>query len=693
MGGPERAGTRRGLAIACVFAATLCLHYVHHLYWEHTRPPLQPSIDELADLARSRGIIDGEWPPADQAFYQDPLYPYFLAAMRRVGPNPTDEVALRHRVALVQLGGVAATAAVTCAMGAALHSTPAGVVAGLLVGACRELLVYARMPLKESLATLLSTLALAALIRARRRDDLAWVAASGFLLGAASLARGNLLAMIPLFALGLFALDPGSWGRRAGRALAFAVAAAIAIAPATVHNLRAGQTVLTTWQAGSNFYSGNHALLASPGGYVRPAFIEPGRGEVDGSAWRAEAERRAGGPLLDGEVSRHWFRAGLAIVAAEPWAWATLYVRKWLLFWNRYDQPDMIDLDFMPELDPWLAWPWPAFGWLVIAIVPALGVLAKDRLARPLAAYPLVTSVLVACFLINGRYRYAMIPPLAVGVAIFAIELARAARARNVRAVALGLVLLLPGAWLAHRPVERVNLAPWWHDLGLARLERDDVEGAVEAFGRAIEVAAPPRLARDSLTSLGTLLLREGDNAHGRAILERAVAIAPDHGPAHAELGRALFEAQEWVRAEVHLRRATELMPRQVVPWQNLAILLNAQGRAADALAAAEHAHDAVFTPDEWLDRLIVMNAYKLKRFELAAAHQTRRVDRVRNRVSVGPSDDEADLQQFVDLGFCFLALGDLASLTALLAEIDQRFVPTLAQRARATLEAARAER
>jgi hypothetical protein len=103
-------------------------------------------------------------------------------------------------------------------------------------------------------------------------------------------------------------------GRRLGtgrphgrRALLFLLGFVLALAPATLINALVShptEWILTTWQAGANFYIGNGP--EATGAYAAPEFVEanPAR-EADDFA--AEARRRAGRPLTPAAVSRFWF--------------------------------------------------------------------------------------------------------------------------------------------------------------------------------------------------------------------------------------------------------------------------------------------------------------------------------------------------------------------------------------------------
>jgi len=90
----------------------------------------------------------------------------------------------------------------------------------------------------------------------------------------------------------------------------------LVLVPVTLRNYGVGgELTLTTSQGGANFYIGNNEL--ADGGYVFLPFVRPDP-LYEAKDFQAEAERRSGRALTPSQVSRFWFRAGLAWMADHP---------------------------------------------------------------------------------------------------------------------------------------------------------------------------------------------------------------------------------------------------------------------------------------------------------------------------------------------------------------------------------------
>lgn len=708
-----RALTRADLGLAVVvLMLTTGLHVLHHAVIEAKDWPLELTIDEQQDLRRSQAAMRGEWPLRGRAFYQAPLYPALLSAVRWAGGGSgTDplavqraDAALTARMRTAQFGVIGLVAALTFLFGCQLHSRLAGGIAALAVGASVELLVFGRLLTKSSWALLLVTAGLYVFCAARSRPRLGTFALAGWLLGLACLARGNLLALMPLFGLLAMAVE-GSWRDRGARLLVLAGAAFVGVLPAFAWNLSQGQSVLTTWQGGTNFYSGNWALDASSGGYMRPPFVPAGEGEVNGDPWRDQAERELGRrPLSDAEVSRHWFARGWQVIAANPGDWLRLWGRKLRLFWAAYDQPDIVDLQFMRDhgIDPWLRYPLPRWGWLVLLAPAGLVALARRREGRPLLALLLGSWLVLSLFLINGRYRYALIPALALGAGVAVAEVVRAWReGRRAPAGWLACSLLL-GALIAYGPLRlegRLPAAASMVELGVGferRGGRESLEKASEWYEKAL-ADSPDAAASDTVRiMLANVRDQLGDVAGARSLLERAVQAEPDNALGCYLLGTILAESRppEPARARMLLRRATRFAGRDPRPWRALGILernLENYDAAAAALERFLALRDEISGGADPQPDLVAIAALAWVQVERERwAEAARRFEPVIADLETLKPLGEEQSGPLLGLARCYLELGDDAALEATYARIDALCQPAVARRLREILESLR---
>ena len=89
----------------------------------------------------------------------------------------------------------------------------------------------------------------------------------------------------------------------------------------------------------------------------------------------------------------------------------------------------------------------------------------------------------------------------------------------------------------------------------------------------------------DAINGLGRVLYREGSRRAARVLFERLVARHPHDAAGHANLGIALLEADDLLRARTHLERALSLDPRQQLAHFGLSRIAAIQGDDAASIA------------------------------------------------------------------------------------------------------------
>lgn len=492
-----RGDTSWALAIALI-ALALRLGYALE-YADHPLGRL-PWVDEGAYWTRAREIGAGHLLP-ERPFYQDPLFPYALAVlMKAIGPGIAG-----LRIGLACLGAL--TPVVTFCAGRRGFGRAEGIVAGLLAAFYGPMVFTDGLLEKEGLAALAAALALAASARAvngPRPTDPVWMMASGVAWGTLALLRANALAIglvgtIWAWVVGRSSEPP----RRRGRAaLGFLLGFAAALAPAVAINAVVGrppELLVTTWQAGANFYVGNGP--GATGTYWAPDFVEANPA-FEADAFASEAIRRVGKPLTPGQVSRYWLAEGLRRWRDAPIASLRLLFVKFGLLLRDFEIPDNQDLAFVRAVAaPRLAWAALSFGW--IAPLAALGLGRKGR--TPfwwlLTASTAAGFAPTALFFVVARYRVPWTPGLILLAAAGVVDFVRWAQRREFGAIGVRVILLgLPAAFLAWRPAPDPVPDRWGHAeiaLALAELGEGRLESAIDALddARAFSPGAASRVA------------------------------------------------------------------------------------------------------------------------------------------------------------------------------------------------------
>jgi tetratricopeptide (TPR) repeat protein len=606
-----------GGIVALAFAVRLA-----YLLEAQALPLFHVSIsDARAYWDWSDRIVGGDW-LGDSVFYQAPLYPYFLALVKLVvGPD-------LWRVRLIQIGLGSLACGVLLLAGERFVSRRAGIAAGLLLALYPPAIFLDGLIQKATLSLLWMALLLQALARAQQGAASGRLAVCGGLLGLLMLTREETLLLAPVLALWtLLGGRAAPLAQRARGLAAFLAGLALVLAPVVLRNAAiGGELVLTTAQAGPNFYIGNGPQ--AKGIYIP---LLPGRGdpayEREDAVALAEAAR--GRRLTPQEVSGYWFETTFQHIQTHPAQWLRLLLRKLRLLLNWYEIPDAEDQYFY-ERESWVL---RALGRLlhfgVLLPLAAAGALLERARRRQLTVLYLVLATTAAgllAFYLMARYRYPLVPGLALlaGAALAAgFERARAGRWRELLpagAVALALVPICNHTVFARdfqlaqslhnqgialtmlkRPAEAVlefreslrlhpEMAETWAELGETLRSQRRFDEALAAFEQAARL--PPESWRP-LWQAGVVWLEKREFERARGVLERAAAM-PGAGPqAFRALASANQNSGRYREALGAWRKALELDPGHPETSLQLAFLLAtcpdpALRNGAEALALAQ---------------------------------------------------------------------------------------------------------
>ena len=280
----------------------------------------------------AKAIAAGDW-IGTQTFYQAPLYPYALATLYSVAGH--DPMTVRWVQAI--LGSFACV--LLAYAGSRWFSARVGLVAGVILAVYPAAVFFDGLIQKAALdnALMCGLLAiLGAYVASGRR---ALLAVAGVVLGLFALTRENALVFLVIIAAWLpFHLARRTVKERAAAIGMLVAGMALVLVPVGLRNLAVGgEFLITTSQAGSNFYIGNHE--GATGRYLA---IRPGREtpEVERTDAIEVAEQAVGHKLTPGEVSSYWWSRSLKWIGEHPGQWITLMGRKLLLTWNRAELPD-----------------------------------------------------------------------------------------------------------------------------------------------------------------------------------------------------------------------------------------------------------------------------------------------------------------------------------------------------------------
>ncbi len=420
--GRRPAASREWLVLLAISASGFALRLACWLQIRGSPLYSIPLADSRAYDRLAREIAAGDVVGA-HVFYQDPLYPYVLALLYRLfGPSPA-------AVIVVQSILGAASAFLLGVLTHRLFGRAAGLVAAALVALYRPFL-FGEMLLDKNALTIVLTAALLCVLTGAIADGRGrWRASlgAGLILGLLSLLRGNFLLVAPIVAA---AIAWQSSGQRLVRAGAVLAGTLIPILPVTIRNAYVGHDfVLTTAQAGQNFYIGNNPENRF-GGYEPPSFVRanPDYEEPD---FRSAAESEVGRAMKPSEVSAFWLRKGLAWIADHPLDFLRVTGHKALRLVNGAEAPDVYCVHLFEEQAPILRWP--LLGFWALFPLAACGLFYRrlgSREQRLVAIVAAGYALSLLPFFVFDRYRLPIVVPLVPFAAMGVIGLAQSFRKR-----------------------------------------------------------------------------------------------------------------------------------------------------------------------------------------------------------------------------------------------------------------------
>ena len=426
--------TRARIGLGLLFLLALVPRIVAVAQYESHHPNANsPVIDERSYDSWAREIAAGDW-IGEAVFFQEPLYPYFLGAIYTLAGADDGIEAARFVQCL--LGALACVLVALCAR--ELFGSLAGWIAGGALALSEAAIMFSAYLLKPNLVMPLLALAVwLALKRVRADSNCAktWIGL-GLLAGLGALLRGNLLLLLPIFAIGTFLPT-----RRAKPVSLLGAGILLVLLPVVLRNYAVGDVfALTTSGAGTNLYGGNNAQ--NPNGVAREFDWVRGIPEYEADDWRHEAERRSGRTLDAGEVSRFWMSEVASSIASDPGLHVSILWNKLRATLSDYEVPDNHDLGWDRRYvsilrAPLLSWSW--FGPLMIAGV-LLGLSdPRSTCERLVALFFLAYLVTIVLTVTSMRVRLALLPlglPLAAGF-VYRLYFRRSTKAIGSHACAL----------------------------------------------------------------------------------------------------------------------------------------------------------------------------------------------------------------------------------------------------------------
>jgi hypothetical protein len=346
---------------------------------------------------------------------QAPLYPYFLAAVFKLGGGNL----LVPRFIQLFLGSF--TALLAFLLGRRLKGPLAGLMAGLICAFYGPLIFYEGAILRDGLATFLYLVFIYSLVKARERPGLSSGSLLGLFFGLSILIKPNILVMVPVIGWSLWVWrepvaapgDPGGKNPRAKKdalkgpvklLAGLAIAGAAVMTPLAIKNVRAGDPPFQLSRNSSfTLIAGNHPTTMPTDFDTRevsfPNRININVRTLDEQTGGSNARALVAILGLYREKPSEFIRGQLAKV------WLLIYGYVVPENFNYYVEKRYVRIMRLP----WITWP----PLLALALVGMVMTAGRWRDNFELYSYLALMSAGSVIFFVVGRYKVPLVPVMA----------------------------------------------------------------------------------------------------------------------------------------------------------------------------------------------------------------------------------------------------------------------------------------
>ncbi|UCG51607.1 MAG: tetratricopeptide repeat protein [Candidatus Latescibacterota bacterium] len=451
-----------------------------------------PILDGLFHHEWAEDILSGNfW--GDEVFFRAPLYPYFLAALYKIGGASIAFATLIQHV----IGSLSVV--LVYLLSRQYFSVRVALLAGVLASLYWPLIYFEGDLLIVTLVVFLDLLLLLSLSVAIKRQSLYLFVLSGVIFGISAIARPSILILALVLPVVFHYANParrhkttirGSvWQKQTALVVAGAL---VVILPVIIRNYVVGRDfVPIASQGGVNFYIGNN-----PQSNGSQALVPGARADLHGTYQGAIelAEQDVGRKLKPSEVSNYYTRKAIDFITTSPSEAGALFAKKFYLFWAGVERSNNKYIQFFWQRFGLGKFPLPGFA-LVGPFALFGGVLLWRRRRRLSLLYLFVLSYMVGvvAFFVNARFRLPITPVLIIFAAYAFWHLFHAIRSKSVDLfktlpILLVCVLIVDYDLVSFRGVRALDEAVSYYELGNAYLRLDEKEAALAEYEKAREI-------------------------------------------------------------------------------------------------------------------------------------------------------------------------------------------------------------
>jgi 4-amino-4-deoxy-L-arabinose transferase-like glycosyltransferase/Flp pilus assembly protein TadD len=505
----------------------------------------------------------------DSAFYQAPLYPYFLAMIYKIfGQNIST-------VQGIQIALSTGTVWLIYRIGESLFNRKVAILSAVFCAIYGPFIFYSILILKVTLSLFFSCLFILVLLWSCDSSKNSVIFAGGILLGINIALRGNYLLLYPATALWiLFAFPKIKAGKRFINLFIFTFGMTICVFPMTLRNyILSGDLVVTSYQAGANFYIGNNP--DAKGNYTILGFVRANP-EFEETDFRKRAEILEGRPLKPSEVSRFWFKRTLNFITDYPEKFIQLLGTKSFLFFNNYEIPDNYDYQFLKTLTPALNVGILSFG--IVVLAATLGIMLflwTGPKFYLIYGFIITYAASVILFFVTSRYRIPIAPILLPFAAMFVLEGVQQIRNSNQKHLTCLGFLLIPSVFFIFKPISLVDFSFSYKNMGIAYEKKELFKEALRLYQNAEKIE--PNDAK-AIHHIGGIFLKTGNNKKAKETFLKSIQLNPQLAEAYFSLAETYLKNGQKKDAITSYKTGLKIKPDDHNSHFNLAELYRQSG-------------------------------------------------------------------------------------------------------------------
>ena len=524
------------IVVLGIFILSYTLRFIYMLQMQSSPHFFSPTMDPLFHDAWAQNIAEGNW-VGSRVFFRAPFYAYFLAAVYKIfGHSYIIPRLIQHLV-----GSLSCVLVYLLARN--LFARKVAVVAGLIAATYGMLFYFEGELLLDSFLVFFDLLLVLLLLKAKEIPKSSRWFVCGIVLGVSAITRPNILFFIPFIWLWISLVFRQK--RPLKKILSygglFLAGGVLVILPVTIRNLAvSGDPVLISSQGGINFYIGNNENADG----VSAIFYHEHWQYRD---FQLQAESQTGRSMRPSEISRFYYLKGADFFLKQPYQALKLQIKKLYLFWSRFEISNNQDIYFYRRYSSlirilptgfWLIGPLGLTGmifalWHARRNKKANAHKAADRRMRVLLPVLFVFSymITVVMFFVPARFRLPVIPFLIIFAGFALVWLVRRIMSKDVAAVRVFLLFLVPLLFLTNSNAYRLNLG--------------DLSTAQAHFG------------------LGNVYLKKAQLDLALVHFDSALALNPSWSRAHLNRGMVFFRKGDYPEAEKEFLAELELNPNE----------------------------------------------------------------------------------------------------------------------------------